>query len=523
MTLTAPPVLKTTIIQLNKELDPEESNGGYEVLTNEYSSNNSNNNNSESKSYSDNNDSEPTSPNLESMPSKKKRRRSTANIDSEELAKRKNETKQLHSIIEKRRRIKINREFEALKYLIPACRNCYSTTGTTPSAAGTPGGNNSSTTTTNKKAPANSSLNNGNKIDGMYKLTILKSSVEYILYLHHIIEKQHQLLRQHGIEGEDFSQQTVDMIKHFDIDFAKIPLDVNQYRNIDIDFNFKDLADLQQLPSNNAASDVNTPIKYKKRKTHSIVEENEDEEEDEGEGEADNERELSEDDDNNTFSSRSSSIAPSSSSLTTTTAAVNSTTTMATNTANTTTSGNSQRANAKPLLPTPDFTPDMAPILTMLNKYTGTNDVFRSGRKISNPTSPQTMVLKSANPSPFTIPLKSSLSNQSPNSFTPSSSSSSLVMGSKGFINSNSSSSSSSNSGKFTLPDPALNPSSNLNDVPRNKIFKSKLTSDRNSLPSMMEEELEVGGSSGSDKISDSYASKTLLALRKSSIDSLLN
>ena len=36
MSLPSPPVLKTTIIQLNKELDPEDDNNNYEILTNDY-------------------------------------------------------------------------------------------------------------------------------------------------------------------------------------------------------------------------------------------------------------------------------------------------------------------------------------------------------------------------------------------------------------------------------------------------------------------------------------------------------
>lgn len=187
MHLPAPPSLKTTIIQLNKDIDPEDNN--YEILNNAYNPSSS-------------------SPPLSAFPSeqpKKKRRRSSSYVDDDELARRKTETKQLHSIIEKRRRIKINREFEALKYIIPACRN------TDPGA---------------RKALSN----NSSKIDGMYKLTILKSSVEHILYLHHIIQKQHELLSQAPI---DYS---------YDIGYTKVPIDVNQYRNIDKEFSFADLA-----------------------------------------------------------------------------------------------------------------------------------------------------------------------------------------------------------------------------------------------------------------------------------------
>lgn len=192
MHLPAPPLLKTTIIQLNKDIDPEDNN--YEILTNEYSGNSS-------AAFSSQN---PAA--AEEQP-RKKRRRSSSFVDDEELARRRNETKQLHSIIEKRRRIKINREFEALKYLIPACRNTDNGT---------------------KRTAANN--NNGSKIDGMYKLTILKSAVEYILYLHHIVHKQHQLL--------NLSLSAY----NYDVAYSTVPLDVNQYRNIDKEFDFADLA-----------------------------------------------------------------------------------------------------------------------------------------------------------------------------------------------------------------------------------------------------------------------------------------
>ncbi|CUM65158.1 uncharacterized protein PRCAT00002785001 [Priceomyces carsonii] len=183
--LSSPPVLKTTIIQLNKEVDGENN---YEILTNEYNK----------RSTEENKLTTPLS-------DSKKRRRRSSSIDSQELARRKNETKQLHSLIEKRRRIKINREFEALKYVIPACRS----------------GSFSS------QIPKNGSAA---KMDGMHKLTILKSSVEYILYLHHIIRQQHEMLSK-------------DKNYDFDINFANISLDVNQYRNIDKEFNFTELYD----------------------------------------------------------------------------------------------------------------------------------------------------------------------------------------------------------------------------------------------------------------------------------------
>lgn len=467
MSLPSPPVLKTTIIQLNKELDPEDDNNNYEILTNDYN-NYGSSNTSDAGSI-------PTSPIIEvsgttksgsGLPNKKKRRRSTANIDSEELAKRKNETKKLHSIIEKRRRIKINREFEALKYLIPACRNCNT---------GSSGGSATPTSST-KKASTNSN-NNGNKIDGMYKLTILKSSVEYILYLHHIIQKQHQLLSL--ISAKDTNggilAEKLKAFEDFDIDFAKVPLNVNQYRNIDKDFNFKDL--MQDLDGRS----VNTEL------PETIIEENEPV------------SETSSTNNTTTLHYSNSSVLPSR-----------------------TSSIVSSRQSL--LLPTPELTP----ILSILNKYSTSNNQLNN-RKNSNPISPQTVCIKSQNPSPFTMPMKSSLSTSIVNS--PSSSSS--LSGSKSYMAGNNA----VNTVKFSLPDPVVNPNSTLNDnIPRKGLISG--------IPEEEEEEKineglanteTVNSSSASSdenndndrgvllKLTDQDVSKTLLALRKSSIDSLLN
>lgn len=189
MRLSAPPLLKTTIIQLNKDIDPEDNN--YEILTN---------------GYNDGLKGVVSVPFSTEEAPRKKRRRSSSFVDDEELAKRRTETKQLHSVIEKRRRVKINREFEALKYLIPACRS-----STDPSSKRLLGTNTTS------------------KIDGMYKLTILKAAVEYMLYLHHVVREQHNAL-----------EKVLDTY-NYDVGFCNVTLDVNQYRNIDQEFNFSDL------------------------------------------------------------------------------------------------------------------------------------------------------------------------------------------------------------------------------------------------------------------------------------------
>lgn len=382
--MPSPPVLKTTIIQLNKELDQVDNN--YEILTNEY------NQNKESTSVSTT--SIPAST-VGSIQGKKKRRRSSANVDSDELLKRKNDTKQLHSIIEKRRRIKINREFEALKYLIPACRLTSSSSGNSKNGTG---------------------ANNGSKIDGMYKLTILKSSVEYILYLHHIIQQQHNLINANMGNNK----------YNFDIDFAKIPLDVNTYRNINKDFNFKQLiTSIQDSPSSNSP-----------KERDSVIEE-------------DYEEDSINDD--------------------------------------------------KGQLLSPDITPDMAPVLSMLNKYTSiaresnVSSVSPNGGLQATFSCPTT-----TDNSPFNNPMKFS---------------------SSGKFN------------KFQLPDPALTPTEYENDDanqyqygPKKKLFKAKIPPNNTVL---FNRPLNIKCASSDrireDKLSDQDASKTLLALRKSSIDSLLN
>lgn len=376
-TMPSPPVLKTTIIQLNKDLDQDDNN--YEILTNDYNQNRESTTEMTSMSASM----------VGNIQGKKKRRRSSANVDSDELLKRKNDTKQLHSIIEKRRRIKINREFEALKYLIPACRLTSSSSG--PNS---------------KKGPG---TNNGSKIDGMYKLTILKSSVEYILYLHHIIQQQHKLIKANDNKYK------------FDIDFARVPLDVNTYRNINKDFNFKGL-----ITSIENASSSNSP-----KERDSVIEE-------------DYEDESVNDDRNQLLS--------------------------------------------------PDITPDMAPVLSMLNKYTSMPRESDSS-SVSPNGGLQTAIIDN---SPYNNPIR----NYNPGKFN-----------------------------KFQLPDPALNPTEYDNEEskqyqygPKRKLFKAKIPPNNTIL---FNRPLNIKCSSSDrireDKLSDQDASKTLLALRKSSIDSLLN
>jgi len=165
------------------------------------------------------------------QPKRKRRRSSSSLISQNELEKRKKEHKTAHSIIEKKRRIRMNREFEALKYLIPACRNNLGQNG------GGGGGNGNGN-------------GNGNNGEGMYKLTILQATVDYIKYLHQVINIQQDELQQqqqqqqvNQFDDDDNDQdQDEDQDEAFNnLDFAKIDVDTDSYRNLDIDFDFNKL------------------------------------------------------------------------------------------------------------------------------------------------------------------------------------------------------------------------------------------------------------------------------------------
>lgn len=388
MQFPAPPSLKTTIIQLNKDVDPEDNN--YEILTNEYNA--------------QDNFQAALSSSLEEQP-RKKRRRSSSFVDDEELARRRNETKQLHSIIEKRRRIKINREFEALKYIIPACRNSDSGTKRT---AGT---------------------NNGSKIDGMYKLTILKSSVEYIMYLHHIIQKQHELLS----EQEDYD---------YDISYSRAPLDVNQYRNIDKEFDFTELTQ-STIPQTTSRGSKCETIHENEEPVRHLLQPQEQPHYD--------------------FDSKPA------------------------------------RAKSETFiqtdrqLPSPNITPDMAPILSLLHKYSEQTPLQYLKQRQDKILQDLIQLLSkaflfqtthksgsiSSLTSPFTVPIKSQLKKNG-----------------------------------FHLPDPALElPNTSASLYPKKMCFKAKVP------PTNMV--AIVGSDEDEDRLED--ASKTLLALRKPSIEKLLN
>lgn len=150
---------------------------------------------------------------------KRKRRRSSSSLVSQnEIEKRKREHKTAHSIIEKKRRIKMNREFEALKYIIPACRNNF-----------------------------NSSNNNG---ESMYKLTILQATVDYIKYLHEVINIQKNELISSNTIDRDWSLET-------DFDFASFNVDTESYRDLNNNFDFNKLFENFQASRKNSSSNLN--------------------------------------------------------------------------------------------------------------------------------------------------------------------------------------------------------------------------------------------------------------------------
>ncbi|CDK28438.1 unnamed protein product [Kuraishia capsulata CBS 1993] len=148
--------------------------------------------------------------------------------DEDEMLIRKKEMKTAHSIIEKRRRIKMNREFEALKFLIPACRIAIingmvgGSNSSTPIVAGSSAGSNPA------NSPSIDAIENSNM---MHKLTILQSTVEYIKYLHEIINLQTKKISEHD------NSWTAEE----NLSFAQFDLELDDYRNIDKEFDFGSL------------------------------------------------------------------------------------------------------------------------------------------------------------------------------------------------------------------------------------------------------------------------------------------
>lgn len=128
------------------------------------------------------------------------------------LKKKRKELKTAHLIIEKKRRIKLNREFEMLKILVPACRN--------------------SIICSNYTTLANTNSSNIQINDGMYKLTILQATVEYINYLHEII----RLMR-----------KSRDVTANADLLFLRLDLNLESYRDLEQEFNFTEIMKIFKL------------------------------------------------------------------------------------------------------------------------------------------------------------------------------------------------------------------------------------------------------------------------------------
>lgn len=149
-----------------------------------------------------------TEPPITSLPKTNRRRRSSS---KEENARKRRDLKAQHSIIEKKRRIKMNREFEALKFLIPACRGSI-LSGLTES-----------------------SFENSNS---MHKLTILQSTVEYIKYLHLII----RLIKMQMFIPKESRSFFKNWFKtNGDMNFVDFDLNLQEYRNINEDYDFENL------------------------------------------------------------------------------------------------------------------------------------------------------------------------------------------------------------------------------------------------------------------------------------------
>lgn len=208
--IPAPPVFKSSFIQMQRpQMSNEEPKTNY--LTSSYIPNEEHRNNliHQSPSISPmthcDSTSKPLSPKLEP----KKRRRSSSKEDSERKRK---SIKAQHSIIEKKRRIKMNREFEALKFIVPACR--------TSILSGL----------TNSNSFENSHL--------MHKLTILQSTVEYIKYLHLII----RLMKLQMLLPKDTRSNYKSWFqKNTNLDFVDFDLYLDRYRDIEKDFDFEEM------------------------------------------------------------------------------------------------------------------------------------------------------------------------------------------------------------------------------------------------------------------------------------------
>ncbi len=114
----------------------------------------------------------------------KKSKKSTSKLP--QLPQQKKKTQRVsHSVIEKRRRVKMNQEFVNLKQLVPAFRtslnNRYRSKSNSTTTVATDDKN------VNHMEEKNGSSSNSVTGAGVYKLTILEETVSYIMYLHEFI------------------------------------------------------------------------------------------------------------------------------------------------------------------------------------------------------------------------------------------------------------------------------------------------------------------------------------------------
>lgn len=119
---------------------------------------------------------------------------STTSHEDKAQQERKHARKTAHSEIERRRRSKMNQEFEALKQLVPACHQHI--------------------TSSDQKAKNNGSNGSSNNAPGLHKLVILQATVEYVKYLKACLESvekshfngDHQLHHEVVVDGAQDQQ-----------------------------------------------------------------------------------------------------------------------------------------------------------------------------------------------------------------------------------------------------------------------------------------------------------------------------
>ncbi|KAH3667264.1 hypothetical protein OGAPHI_002913 [Ogataea philodendri] len=222
--LPPPPIFKPTFVQMNKTGSSTESKNASPVLAGSSNSNYLTSSFVSNEEYKNKliqqspsispmtyaMDMPSPGPASPALTANRKRRKSMVTT-KEELERKRKELKSQHSIIEKKRRIKMNREFEALKFMVPACR-------------------------LNILNGLND--NNFDNSNMMHKLTILQSTVEYIKYLHLVI-KLLKLQMLTPSKTRPLFQRW--LAKNDNLRFVDFDLDLQAYRTIENEFNFEEL------------------------------------------------------------------------------------------------------------------------------------------------------------------------------------------------------------------------------------------------------------------------------------------